>query len=53
MPEDNGAAKAEVLRDMQLNDLELKVLMIFRGINGQQQRDVLRVLEAFLLLKDI
>ncbi|MEN5255253.1 hypothetical protein [Pseudomonas protegens] len=53
MPEDNGAAKAEVLREMQLNNLELKVLRIFRGISRQQQRDVLRVLEAFLLLKDV
>ncbi|MEY9333151.1 hypothetical protein ABH911_003462 [Pseudomonas protegens] len=35
-----------------LNDLELRILTMFRSISGQQQRDVVRMLEAFVQLDE-
>lgn len=35
-----------------LSDLELRILTMFRSISGQYQRDVVRMLEAFVQLEE-
>lgn len=44
--------EAPVFDSRSLSDQELRLLAMFRRVNEQRQRDILRVLEAFLKLPE-
>ncbi|MBC3258061.1 hypothetical protein HU733_21400 [Pseudomonas paralactis] len=54
MMENSGVSEKEMsVRDSScLSDQEVKLLMMFRAINAQRQKDVWRVLEAFTQLAE-
>ena len=52
MMESNGVAESKILvvDTSPLSDREIMLLTMFRMISTQQQRDVMRLLEVFMLV---